>query len=115
MFTTVIFYYVLGCRLKNHDNLSEMEMDLLVTNFFGFINDANECHSNYKKNLAFNSTAKLSEDEQASFCDACGKEYKNLSSYFNLNIVNKARTKDDICQDILDQVSFVARSRLSIH
>ena len=100
-------YYALGCRLKNRDNLSEMEMDLLVTHFFGFINDANDCHSKYKKNLAFNSTAKLREDERASFCDACGMEYKNLSSYFNLNIVNKAQTNDDICQDILDKVSFV--------
>ena len=87
-----------------------MEMDLLVTNFFSFISDANECHSNYKKNLALNSTENLIEDERASFCDACGKEYKNLSSYFNLNFVNKAQTKDEICQDILDEVSFVVCS-----
>ena len=82
-----------------------MEIDLLVTNFFSFINDANNCHSKYKNDLALNSTAKMSEDERASFCDACGKEYKNLSSYFNLNIVPRAQTKDDICQEILDEVS----------
>ena len=81
-------------------------MDLLVTHFFGFIKDADNCHSKYKKNLALNSTANLREDERASFCDACGKKYKNLSSYFNLNIVQKAKTKDNICQDILVEVSF---------
>jgi len=96
-----------GCRLENHHNLSEMEMDLLVTNFLGLFNHAHNCHSKYKENLTFNSTENVSEDEKNSFCDDCGKEYKNLSSYFNSNIVNKAHTKDDICQDILDKMNLM--------
>ena len=80
-------------------------MNLLISQFFGLYEDAENCLSSYNKNRALKLTGKLGEDEPSSFCNGCENEYKNLSSYFNLNIVKKAQTKDDICRDILEKVS----------
>ena len=86
-------------------NFSEDEMNLLITQFFGLYENAQNCLSKNNKIQALKLAGTLSKDEPSSFCNDCENEYKNLSSYFNLNIVKKTQTKDDICRDILEKVS----------
>ena len=96
-----------GCRL--HDNMEHTDdkLEPAVIKFLGLCEVASDCifgHNNETQSMT-----ELGNVKRLSGCKNCADEYKNLSSHFMREIVSKAKTKDDICNYVLERVcSFVS-------
>ena len=80
-------------------------MDTIIMTFVGLYNDANECMSRYDDGNRLNTTNNNASDHP--LCNHCAILYKNVSDYFNKEIVKKAKTKKNICLAILERVSSI--------